>query len=140
MWKEFGQSLEELFEISSKSGIDAGKQYFSSLNLFEPAAQKPEVAMKLMAMLTDYSGWHFTNKDPYIALDPPAIDRLHEITAPTLVLVGEFDTDEFHEIASILHDGIPNATKVVLPSTGHVSSMESPDAFNRIVLDFLQEV
>jgi pimeloyl-ACP methyl ester carboxylesterase len=137
-WKEFGRSLEQLFEIASESGVEAGKQFFSSLDLFKSATQKPEVAIRLMEMLTDYSGWHFTHDDPYIQLDPPAIERLDEITVPTLVIVGELDTLDFHDISNILHDGIPNARKIILPSVGHISSMEAPEEFNRVVREFLQ--
>jgi 3-oxoadipate enol-lactonase len=137
-WKEFGLALENTVEIAIESSVEAAKEYFSNLDMFKPAAEKPDVAMKLMKMLTDYSGWHFTNDDPYIQLDPPAINRLSEISVPTLVLVGEYDTSEFHEIGSLLHDGIPLATKAVLPSVGHISNMESPDSFNEIVSEFLE--
>jgi pimeloyl-ACP methyl ester carboxylesterase len=136
-WKEFGRAFNNTVEISMKSGVEAGKEYFSSLEIFKPAAEKPEVAMKLMKMLTDYSGWHFINDDPYIQLDPPAIDRLGEISDPTLVVMGELDTADFHEIGRLFIEGIPNSSKVVLPSVGHISNLEAPENFNEVVSDFL---
>jgi len=136
--EELGRSLESVYEVAIESGVDGGKELFSNLDLFKPASKKPDLAHKLMKMLNDYSGWHFINDDSYSQLDPPTIDRLNEITAPTLVILGEFDSTEFHEIGNLLIEGIPNARKIVLPSVGHISNMESPESFNEIVLEFLE--
>jgi pimeloyl-ACP methyl ester carboxylesterase len=76
---------------------------------------------------------------PEDPLDPPATARLAELSAPTLVLVGEKDQPDILRIADVLADGIPTARKVVIPDTAHVPSMEKPDEFNRLLLDFLNE-
>src|SRR5439155_21655327 len=47
-------------------------------------------------------------------LVPPAIERLGSIRAPTLVVVGEHDLQDFHDIADVLARGIPGARKVVM--------------------------
>ena len=70
-------------------------------------------------------------------LDPPAIERLHEIAAPTLVLVGDRDVPDILANAERLAAGIAGARKVVLPGVAHLPPLECPDEFNRIVLDFL---
>ena len=70
-------------------------------------------------------------------LEPPAITRLHEITAPTLVIVGDHDQPDMLDIADILADKIANAEKVVMTNTAHVPNMEHPAVFNRHVQDFL---
>ena len=137
-WKEFGQSFETVCEIAAESGVEAGKELFSSLDIFKPAAKKPDVAMKLMAIFTDYSGWHFINDDPYLELDPPAIDLLSDISVPTLIVVGEYDTSEFHDIGHLLLEGIQDARIVILPAVGHMTNMESPESFNEVVLEFIE--
>jgi 3-oxoadipate enol-lactonase len=71
-------------------------------------------------------------------LEPPAVDRLGEITAPTLVLVGEHDVLSIHAAADRMAAGILGARKVVIPDAAHVPNMEHPDLFNQHVLDFLQ--
>ena len=95
------------------------------------------MASRLMQMVSEYSGWHFGKSDPFPGLDPPAIERLDRISAPTLVIIGEHDLDDFHSIAGILKEQIPAARIVVLPDVGHISNMEDPDKFNEIVLGFL---
>ncbi len=73
-------------------------------------------------------------------LEPPALARLGEIGAPTLVLVGEHDVPDFVESAERLARDIPGAKKIVLPGTAHLPSLEQPEAFNRLVLEFLAEL
>jgi pimeloyl-ACP methyl ester carboxylesterase len=70
-------------------------------------------------------------------LEPPAMERLEEIQVPTLIVVGELDQPDFLEIADTLASRIPKAEKVVIPGVAHLPSMENPDQFNHMVLDFL---
>ena len=88
-------------------------------------------------MLDDYSGWHFVNDDPQTDPDPPAHERLDEIAAPTLAVVGERDVELFHTLAGMVERRAPNARKAVIPGVGHMVNAEAPEAFNRLVLDFL---
>ena len=64
-------------------------------------------------------------------------DRLGEISVPTLVLVGDLDRPEMLEIAKRLETEIPNARRETIAGTAHVPSMERPDEFDRLVLEFL---
>jgi 3-oxoadipate enol-lactonase len=54
-----------------------------------------------------------------------------------LVLVGDRDLTDFRAIADLLAREIPGAMKNVLPGVGHMSNLEGPEQFNRIVLNFL---
>jgi pimeloyl-ACP methyl ester carboxylesterase len=66
-----------------------------------------------------------------------AMRRLHEITAPTLVVVGDKDVPTVLEAADLLNDSIPNARKAVIHDAAHLPNLEHPEEFNRLVLDFL---
>ena len=69
----------------------------------------------------------------------PAIERLEEIQMPTLVIVGDQDLPDMQAIAGLLAKRIPNARKVIMPDAAHLPSMEKPEQFNKIVLDFLED-
>jgi 3-oxoadipate enol-lactonase len=69
--------------------------------------------------------------------NPPAIKCLNQIRAPALALVGDRDLADFRAISDLLAQGIPHATKVVLPGVGHMSNMEGSEQLNRIALQFL---
>lgn len=72
--------------------------------------------------------------------DPKPFDvrsRLTEITAPTVIIVGRHDFICGPRWATMLHDGIPGARLVELPSSGHFGHIEQPDAFASAVIDLL---
>ena len=70
-------------------------------------------------------------------LVPDLADRLGEIRVPTLVLVGEHDIADIHEIADRLVTAIPAARNAVIPGAGHVPTLEQPEAFDEVVVPFL---
>ena len=125
-----------IWTTARESGVEAAKAQWLAKPLFASAREKPEVATRLARIISDYSGWHFVNSDPGRPLDPHAPQRLHEISAPTLIIVGEHDPPDFHVIAETLEQ-IPDARKVVLPGAGHMSNMENPGSFNDAVMGFL---
>lgn len=72
--------------------------------------------------------------------DPPAIERLEDIGAPTLVLPAEHDPPWHNRICEVLAARIPHARVVMITGTDHVVNMRQPAEFNRVVLEFLGEV
>lgn len=82
-------------------------------------------------------------QEPASAPDPAPFDtrnRLAEITAPTLVLVGQHDFICGPQWAQMLHDGIPGSQLVVFPDSGHLPHVEEPEAFVRAVAGMLGSV
>ncbi len=71
--------------------------------------------------------------------EPPAVNRLGEITVPTLVIVGDLDRQRTVSSADLLEESLPNERKVVTSGTAHLPNIELPEEFNRIVLGFLEE-
>jgi 2-succinyl-6-hydroxy-2,4-cyclohexadiene-1-carboxylate synthase len=53
--------------------------------------------------------------------------RLHELTMPAAVLVGERDT-KFVDLGRRLADGLPDATFTIVPGAGHALPLEAPEA------------
>jgi 3-oxoadipate enol-lactonase len=70
--------------------------------------------------------------------EPPAADRLPDVQAPTLLIVGDEDQPRVFAAADLLEKELPNARKVVMHGTAHVPNMEQAEGFNRLVLDFLK--
>ena len=70
--------------------------------------------------------------------EPPTAERLADIKAPTLVIIGSRDGHNLLNIADTLAKGIPGARKVVIPGPSHHPPVETPKEFNRALLDFLE--
>ncbi|MEE9415317.1 MAG: alpha/beta hydrolase [Acidimicrobiales bacterium] len=64
--------------------------------------------------------------------------RLAEITQPTLVLVGSLDTETPLAYAEELAGEMPNASLDVIDGAGHLTPIERPDEFNRLLREFLE--
>jgi pimeloyl-ACP methyl ester carboxylesterase len=63
-------------------------------------------------------------------------DLLPAIDVPALLLWGEKDSRSPLYVAEAFRDAIAGARLVVIPGAGHVSNMESPEAFNATVQEF----
>ena len=73
-------------------------------------------------------------------LTPSRRERLGDVAAPTLVLVGALDQRDFRKIARFLATEIPGAAFEELHGVAHLPPLERPEAFARTVLGFLDGV
>jgi pimeloyl-ACP methyl ester carboxylesterase len=67
-----------------------------------------------------------------------AVSRLANVTAPTLVLLGDDDilTNE-HALA--MHEALPESQLAIVPGASHALPLERPELTNRLLLDFLAD-
>ena len=65
---------------------------------------------------------------------------LPRIKAPTLLVRGELSPVMPKEMAERMVAAIPNATLVTMPGVYHHLVLDAPDAFSRILDDFLREI
>jgi 3-oxoadipate enol-lactonase len=75
-----------------------------------------------------------------IPLTPPAIERLHALRAPLLVIAGGLDDPGTTESCRHLARLVPGARLEVFEDSAHMLNLEQPDRFNRVVRTFLQSV
>lgn len=67
-------------------------------------------------------------------------DKLHKITAPTLLIWGKQDAVTPPFVAEKFNELIPDSRLHLLDKCGHAPMMENPEAFNEILEAFLKEV
>ena len=72
-------------------------------------------------------------------LAPSVIDELSQIDQPALVLVGEEDA-AFLRAAEVMSAKMPQAQYEVVAGAGHILNIEASDIFDRLVLDFLDNL
>lgn len=66
--------------------------------------------------------------------------QLARIDVPTLVVVGEHDQVTGVAESRRLAEGIPGARLEVITAAGHAANQERPDEFNRLLLEFADQV
>lgn len=67
-------------------------------------------------------------------------DKLHQITAPTLLVWGKQDQITPVFVAEKFHELIENSKLIFIDECGHAPMMEHPEQFNNSLENFLQEV
>ena len=68
---------------------------------------------------------------------PDSTPLLQTIHVPTLIVVGEEDTLTPPALSAEMQRAIPGSELVTIPSAGHMSNLEQPEAFNAALASFL---
>ncbi|QBD83094.1 alpha/beta fold hydrolase [Ktedonosporobacter rubrisoli] len=136
----FGEQEEQLIASGDLEGA-------TELNLrmwVDGPLRKPEqVNPRVRQRVYDMQYQAFINPVPdgaeLLNIDPPANQRLSEIQVPTLIINGDLDTPGMLARAQHLATHIPKAQHVTIAGTAHLPSMEKPEEFLQIVMNFLRE-
>lgn len=104
-----------------------------------PRAQSGRVGGEVRALFLDMNRLalekpRLTQEEP----SPAAWDRLGDIAAPTLLIVGDEDFTALVERHETLSESLQNAFAVVLEGAAHIPSIERPDLVDSLLGEFLQ--
>lgn len=129
------------YKAAEEKGLKAALALWHEHPFFVTGKTNAEFRRRTEQMLTDnYKYWGPTPQIiRLIWSKQETIDRLSEIKAPTLVIVGDKDVPAILTIADTLATKISGAKKEVIAGVSHHLMMEKPREFNRIVLAFLKK-
>jgi pimeloyl-ACP methyl ester carboxylesterase len=124
-----------LAKLASTRGIDTAKETWLEGMLFSVTERKPHAAAVLREMMEGWSGWHLAHPGhfPYVSVS----ERLVDVRAETLIVVGELDLPDFLSIAERIDERLPAGRRVQVPGAGHVPNLEEPEQFNTLLGEFL---
>jgi pimeloyl-ACP methyl ester carboxylesterase len=110
---------------------------------FEPlgvAAGLPDVRRRIDQMIVEEHEFAYARPGAPARgfLEPPVSVRFAEITAPTLILVGNGEMRVLIEQGQAMARTIPGAQLKMIEGAGHVVNMEQPAAFVSVVLEWLR--
>lgn len=103
-----------------------------------PDQVNPAVRELIREMATN-SAIQSKNAPTFKELEPPAVGRVSEIKAPTLIVLGEKDTSDILAIGKLLNEQVANSELVMIPDVAHTLVMEKPDEFNGVVTQYLSK-
>lgn len=135
--------IEEVDRVAEEGDLDQAVEL--ELRLWidgvgrRPEEVDPQVREAVRAMNREV--WDQAENDvEFVALEPPARNRLAEIDVPALVVVGELDIPDVQATADLLLREIRDARRITIPQAAHHPQMEQPAIFNQAILAFLATV
>ena len=135
--EEKQRRIASIFAVARERGIAAGVDAWMRDPFYPPSREKTAVREKIRPIMADNLRRLFSTPNLRVALFPPAIERLHEVVVPALILLGEGDDPDNSKIASVLEEKLPCATKQVVDGARHLVNLETPEVFERLVLRWL---
>lgn len=123
--------IDAAVEVTLRTWVDGPRRAPDDV---DPAVRARVAEMQRRAYELQVPVWETADEELLVS-DLP--DRLSEIEAPTLVVVGEADVPDIHGIADRLMRELPNARRATIADAAHVPSMEHPREFDELVLGFL---
>jgi pimeloyl-ACP methyl ester carboxylesterase len=135
------QPLQELFTAVNAGDLDRAAEIAVRLWIDGPHRSPDQVDARLRERAHEMSLTAlpniFVREEP---LEPPALDRLNQLTTPTLVIAGDLDDASVKTISDLLATRIAAARKAIISGAAHLPNMEKPEEFNQMVLGFLKAV
>lgn len=121
---------ELLAEIETQIWFDGENR---TPDQIDQAARQLAYEMNRLALAHEAKG--LGKRQPNI--QPAAVERLHELQLPVLVIVGANDIAYMLATADYMVKHIPHAEKAVIENAAHLPNMDQPTEFRRVVSDFL---
>jgi pimeloyl-ACP methyl ester carboxylesterase len=142
------ERFNEVFSHVTGATPEERMQQFieAGMGLPEYARSRPEVRERMRTIATEYTqriladliGWMEWSAHAW--LEPPAFQRLSEIHVPTLIVEPEPLEFNAPQRVEALSHAIAGAKAVTMPAESSLINLDQPEAFNRIVLDFLDAI
>jgi pimeloyl-ACP methyl ester carboxylesterase len=117
-------------------GIDAFRSEWERHALMQIRTQSPEVRTLLAAMIARYPGKDLEHPAAGAKLAAARLP-LESLTAPALVLSGEYDLPGRRQAARQLAARLPDAELAMISRAGHLPNLDNPDAYSSLCRGFL---
>lgn len=141
-WPEEAELLEDARAYAEERGnIDSVNRIEAHLWLDGPLSENGRVEGPVRELFLTMNGLALRHPALTEEEEPdPAVANLHLVTAPVLLVVGELDFPHIVDRHDELSELLENAFAVVLEDTAHLPSLERPDLFDPLLLEFLEAV
>lgn len=107
---------------------------------YDPAVATPELIDEVFSTVNDRNKAIRVVATAKSAVRHNLAEKLHLIKAPTLLIWGKQDKVTPPFVGEKFHELIADSRLFFLDECGHAPMMEKPEAFNRILREFLEEV
>jgi pimeloyl-ACP methyl ester carboxylesterase len=135
------QGREKMISLVRESGAKAvADQMMPKMLAKDTAERMPAVAEKLRLIMEACPARTIEHALAAMRDRCDHTANLPSIAVPTLILVGDQDAITPPAVAQKMQASVPRSTLEVIAGAGHMSPMENPDAVNRVMLNFLDQI
>ncbi len=130
---------KEISELK-KTGIQNFKQNWLNALMKSSTGDNQVLKYNMWKEISQWSAWQPLHVEPRLLLGQDLKNRIDptKIHFPSLFIYAEKDSKSSHKSSDELAELLPNVKKLILKDSGHMSNMETPDAFNNALENFLK--
>jgi 3-oxoadipate enol-lactonase len=137
---EFLAKYAAVLQAAKTGGVDKGVEKTLELPFFIPAKPDSALVNRMRPMLREnFRAWT-SSEGQAVWPEPSAYSRIEKIAVPTLILLGDKDSQSILDCGADLAARIKGARREIIRDAAHHINMEQPEEFNRLVLDFLSRL
>ncbi len=135
-------------DVISAFILKDGMQAFAEKYAYGPSRvqfenKDPRGFAEFKQILSEHSALGSANTQIGVQKERPSlyelVEEMKRITVPVLLLSGDEDWPCLQP-GLLMKQTIPNSALAIIPNAGHAINLEEPDAYNRLVGDFLAQV
>ncbi|SCW30192.1 Pimeloyl-ACP methyl ester carboxylesterase [Paenibacillus tianmuensis] len=132
--------IEERFQRVLSAAPDVEKMTEFSLDFpsYDVVKASPHQAFMYEMIRHNIMRWFDWKSSESVWPQPPAIERLDRLAAPTLFMIGTLDRPDLFPMSEQFGQ-LPNANLVCIDGADHMPMLTHPDEVSHTILQFLEE-
>jgi 3-oxoadipate enol-lactonase len=128
--------IQDYRELVGREGIDAFRRLWLEHPFMQLHTSAPGTHQLLREIAARYPARDLL-MDERAASSPLRARDLQRLTVPTLVLSGEYDSQQRRSIARQLTQTLPNARLRTVSGAGHLAALDDPQLYAKVLHDYL---
>jgi pimeloyl-ACP methyl ester carboxylesterase len=124
-WSEAWRSLwGRIREAAAAGNMEQARELWWNHPLFATTRAHQAASDILRESIFRYSGKQWLRDNEERAL--PDLDRLYQLSVPTLLITGQQDVEDFRLMAGLIEGAAPGVTRIDMTGAGHLPQLEYP--------------
>ncbi len=135
--EEDRKGIADVMTAAKAQGTAAAAALWLQHPMVQVAARHPNAAARLRTMVEDNQRFFLMEHWPEERMSPPAFERIADLKANVLFVVGDRDVPAVRDGAAASAARIKGARIVTIAGADHLPQMEEPAAVNKQLVDYI---
>jgi non-heme chloroperoxidase len=134
------QRMEFCSAVEANGSVEAANRMVPNFFAAHTCESNPDLVSRTREMIIRQPVSAISDAMKAIAGRADSTELLPGISCPLLILNGAEDRVTTPETAAAMHSLAPGSQLEILPDAGHLSNLEQPELFNRLLLEHLKSL